>query len=192
MIPRVWLQTCMFTATLLGPALMAQELPRVMIQTAVGSMEVEIDSAGSPDLAANFLRNIDHGAYRHGRFHRAVRADDQDRREAEIEVIAGGVNPSRSKQARPMALKPKKETGLSLGDDAVSVPAGGPDPSTAEFSIRVGNPPELGRLERDGRSFIAFGRVVRGTEVVRLIHTARAQDERLRPPIEIVNISRVE
>jgi peptidyl-prolyl cis-trans isomerase A (cyclophilin A) len=180
-----------FFLAVLGSVSAAQKLPQVMIQTDVGSMEVQIDSARFPGMAANFLRHVDHGAYRGGRFHRTVRAENQSGDKVEIEVIQGGLDPSRSEEVAPMALERKKDTGLSLGDDAVTMPRETSDPGTAEFFIRVGNPPELGILEPDGQRFAAFGLVVRGMEVVRLIHTARAQGERLRPPIGILNITRL-
>ena len=169
----------------------AQSLPRVMIQTEVGSLEVEVDTINAPDAAGHFLIYVDHGAYQGGRFHRTVRAERQPGGKAEIEGIQGGLNPSRSKDVSPMALKGKKDTGLSQGDKVLSLRSDEPDASTPDFFIRVGEQPELGRLEPDGQGFTPFGRVVRGGEVVRLIQTARAEQQRLRPPIAIVSITRV-
>ena len=162
-----------------------------MIQTELGTMEVEVDTIRTPDAAGEFLVYVDHGAYQGGRFHRTVRAGRQADGKTEIEGIQGGLNPSRSKDIAPMALNGEKDTGLSLGDKAASMKPGGMDEATPDFFIRVGDQPELGRLDRDGQSFTAFGRVVRGREVARLIHTARAQDLRLTPPIGILDVRRV-
>ncbi len=167
-----------------------QKLPRVMIQTELGSMEIEVDTIGEPLTAGNFLRHVDHGAYRGGRFHRTIREERQPAGRTEIEGIQGGPDPSRSKESPPMALSRKKDTGLSLGDELPSVPNNGLDAATSDFFIRAGRHPELGRLEPDGR-FTVFGRVVRGGEVVRLIHTARVRDHKLTPPIGIVDVTRV-
>ncbi len=190
-IPRRWLQTWMFAASLFVPALMAQELPRVMIQTDLGSMEVEVDTVNSPDAAGRFLTYVDHGAYQGGRFHRTVRAERLPGGKAELEGIQGGLNPSRPKDVAPMALNGKKDTGLALGEKAPSIADAGADAATPDFFIRVGDQPELGRLDPDGRGFTPFGRVVRGREVVHLIHTARARDHRLTPPVAINSITRV-
>jgi peptidyl-prolyl cis-trans isomerase A (cyclophilin A) len=181
----------MFSASLLVPAVVAQELPRVMIQTDLGSMEVEVDTIKTPDAAGNFLSYVDHGAYQGGRFHRTVRAERLPGGKTEMEGIEGGLNPSRSPDVPPIALNGKKDTGLALGDKVPSLRADRPDPESSDFFIRVGAQPELGRLDREGRGFIPFGRVVRGREVVRLIHTARAKDHRLTPPIGIIGITRV-
>jgi peptidyl-prolyl cis-trans isomerase A (cyclophilin A) len=169
----------------------AQSLPRVMIRTDVGSLEVEVDTVQSPDAGGNFLSYVDHGAYKGGRFHRTFRAERLPGGKTEIEGIQGGLNPSQAKNAPPIAMERKKNTGLSLGDKELSFPPGGGDAGTADFFIRVDDRPELGRLEPDGRGFTAFGRVVRGREVVHLIHTARAKDHRLTPPIEILDVTRV-
>ena len=174
-----------------GPSV-AQSLPRVMIRTEVGSLEVEVDSINAPAAAGNFLRHVDHGAYQAGRFYRTVRAEKQPGGKAEIEVIQGGPSPSRANDFSPMALERKKDTGLSLGGETTSVSRRGVDAAEAsDFFIRVGRQPELGRLEPGGLGFAVFGRVVRGSEVVRLIHTARAQDQRLTPPIGILDVTRV-
>ena len=170
----------------------AQSLPRVMIRTEVGSLEVEVDTINAPDAAGNFLRHVDHGAYQAGRFHRTVRAEKQPGGKDEIELIQGGPSPSRAKDLSPIALERKKDTGLSLGGEATSIPRGGVDEAAAsDFFIRVARQPELGRLEPGGQGFAVFGRVVRGIEVVRLIHTARAQDQTLTPPIGILDVTRV-
>src|SRR5918998_2985294 len=132
MIPTALLQTCVLSASLLAPALVAQELPRVMIQTDLGSMEVEVDTIKTPDAAGNFLNHVDHGAYQGGRFHRTVRAERLPGGKAEIEGIEGGLNPSRSTDVPPIALNGKKDTGLSLGDKAPSLRGDGPDATASD------------------------------------------------------------
>ena len=191
MIASAWLQTGMFAASLLVPALVAQELPRVMIQTDLGSMEVEVDTIKTPDAAGDFLIYVDHGAYQGGRFHRTLRAERLPGGKAQIEGIEGGLNPSLSKGVPPMAMNGKKDTGLALGEKGLSLRRDGPDAAAPDFFIRMGEQPELGRLESDGRGFTPFGRVVRGSEVVRMIQTARANDGRLTPPVAIISIARV-
>jgi len=191
MIPRVWFQACLFAATLLVPALVAQELPRVMIQTDLGSMEVEIDTIKTPDAGGNFLSDVDQGAYQGGRFYRTLRPERRPGRKTGIEGIQGGLNPSRSKDVSPMAVNKEKDTGLAKRGKVLSLRPDTPDAPTSDFFIRAGDQPELGRLEPDSRGFIGFGRVVRGGEVVRLIQTARAEQQRLTPTITIISVTRV-
>jgi len=171
----------------------AQGLPRAVIQTPLGSMEVEVDTVRAPVTGHNFLRYVDQGSYRGGRFHRTVRLDNQPEDRVKIEVIQGGPDSLRAKDFPPIKLERTKETGLSHRDGTISMARGGPDTATSDFFICIGDQPELdfgGKRNPDGQGFAAFGRVVRGMDVVRQIQTARARGQRLTPPIEIVDITR--
>lgn len=177
-----------------GRVLAAQDLPRVMIQTSLGTMEVEVDTTRAPITAHNFLRYVDQGSYRGGRFHRTVRGDNQPENQVKIEVIQGGLDSLRSKDFPPIPLERTSQTGLSHKDGAISMARDGPDTATSDFFICIGDQPELdfgGKRNPDGQGFAAFGRVVRGMDVVRSIHTARARDQRLTPPIDILDVKRV-
>ncbi len=180
-------------ALLAGRELDAQALPHVVIQTTLGSIEVEVDTAAAPLTAHNFLRYVDQGLYRGGRFHRTVRPDNQPDTKIKIEVIQGGLDSLRSKDFPPITLEKTNVTGLSHQDGTISMARDGPDTATSDFFICIGDQPELdfgGRRNPDGQGFAAFGRVVRGMDVVRLIQTARARGQRLTPPIAILDIIR--
>ena len=188
-----WIEVSM-SMLLLSGSMAAQELPRVMIQTELGSMEVEVDTVRAPITAGNFLRYVDHDAYRGGRFHRTVRTDNQPENPVKIEVIQGGVDSTSTKDFAPIPLERTKDTGLSHQDGTISMARDGTDTATSDFFICIGNQPELdfgGKRNPDGQGFAAFGRVIRGGDVVRLIQTARAQEQRLTPPIGIIRITRV-
>jgi peptidyl-prolyl cis-trans isomerase A (cyclophilin A) len=176
-----------------GRASAIQQLPRVMIQTSLGSMEVELDTVRAPVTAHNFLRYVDQGSYRGGRFHRTIREDNQPPNQVKIEAIQGGLDSLRSKTFPPIPLERTSETGLSHKDRTISMARDGPDTATSDFFICIGDQPELdfgGKRNPDGQGFAAFGRVIRGMNVVRLIQTARAREQRLTPPIEILDIRR--
>jgi peptidyl-prolyl cis-trans isomerase A (cyclophilin A) len=69
----------------------------------------------------------------------------------------------------------------------------GPDTATDEFFICVGDQPELdfgGKRNPDGQGFAAFGRVVRGMDVVRRIQESPAKGETLQPPVTIERVRR--
>jgi peptidyl-prolyl cis-trans isomerase A (cyclophilin A) len=69
----------------------------------------------------------------------------------------------------------------------------GPDTARDEFFICIGDQPELdfgGKRNPDGQGFAAFGRVVRGMDVVRRIQQAPAGGQTLTPPIRIERIVR--
>ena len=177
----------------LAGSLAAQVLPRVIIQTDQGDIEIEVDSVRAPVTAKNFLRYVDLGFYRVGRFHRTVTADNQPGNKVKIAVIQAGLDTLRVKDFPPIPLERTKVTGLSHRDGTVSMARDGPDTATSDFFICVGDQKELdfgGKRNPDGQGFAAFGRVVLGMDVVTRIHQSPAQGQRLEPPVAILNISR--
>ena len=152
-----------------------------------------MDTVRAPVTGRNFLRYVDQGSYRGGRFYRTVRADNQREDRARIAAIQGGLDSLRAKDFPPIELERTTETGLSHRDGTISMARDGPNTATSDFFICIGDQPVLdfgGKRNPDGQGFAAFGKVVRGMDVVRQIQTARAQGQRLTPPIEIVDITR--
>jgi peptidyl-prolyl cis-trans isomerase A (cyclophilin A) len=179
----------------LGPpsAAQAQQLPRVLIQTELGNIEVEIDSVRAPITAANFLRYVDLDFYRVGRFHRTVRADNQAGNPVKIAVVQAGLDSLRVRDFPPIPLERTSVTKLKHTDGAISMARDGPNTATSDFFICIGDQPSLnygGKRNPDGQGFAAFGRVVLGMDVVRKIHQAPAVGQKLEPPIRIEDIVR--
>ena len=171
----------------------AQDLPRVLIQTVAGDIEVEVDSLRAPITAANFLRYVDLGFYRSGRFHRTVRADNQPDKKIKIAVIQGGLDSLRVKDFQPIPLERTSITKLRHNDGTISMARDGPNTATSDFFICVGDQPALdfgGKRNPDGQGFAAFGRVLQGMDVVRRINLAPADGQQLTPPVTILNIVR--
>jgi len=169
---------------------------RVLIETELGEIEVEVDGEKAPVTAANFLRYVDEGRYAGGRFHRSVRLDNQVRDDVLNEVVQGGGNHEyRRQQFDPIPLERTRETGLKHVDGALSMARGEPDTARSDFFICIGAQPSLdygGERNADGQGFAAFGRVVRGMDVVRRIHQAPTRrGERLAPTIGIIRMTRV-
>jgi peptidyl-prolyl cis-trans isomerase A (cyclophilin A) len=170
---------------------------RVLMRTALGDVEIEVDGDRAPVTVANFLRYVDAGHYTGGQFHRTVTLANQPANNVKIEVIQAGVNPSRAKDGFPaIALERTNKTGLRHVDGAISMARGGPDTATSDFFICINDQPSLdfgGARNPDGQGFAAFGRVVRGMDVVRGIQAAPNTDaQRLTPPVAILDIRRVD
>jgi peptidyl-prolyl cis-trans isomerase A (cyclophilin A) len=180
-------------AVSLTPAVAAQALPRVIIQTERGNIEVEVDSVRAPITAANFLRYVDLGFYKFGRFYRTVRADNQPDNKVKIEVIQARLEPLKVKEFPPIALERTNVTKLSHLDGTVSMARAEPNTATTEFFICIGNQPQLdfkGKRNPDGQGFAAFGRVILGMDFVRRIHQSPARGQQLTPPVRILRIIR--
>jgi peptidyl-prolyl cis-trans isomerase A (cyclophilin A) len=167
---------------------------RVVLATEAGEIEIEVDAARAPRTAANFLRYVDAGFYDGGRFHRTVRLDNQPNNDVRIEVIQAAASQARRPEfPAAIALERTSVTGLSHTDGTVSMARAGPDTGRDEFFICIGDQRSLdygGARNPDGQGFAAFGRVVRGMDVVRKIQGSPARAQRLTPPIGIVKATR--
>lgn len=167
----------------------------VRIETSLGTILAEIDSAHAPISASNFLRYVDSSAYVDGRFHRTVTMANQPRDTVRIEVIQGGANPSRTGARFPaIPLERTSVSGLRHRDGTLSMARGGPNSATSDFFICIGDQPSLdfgGHRNLDGQGFAAFGQVTQGMDIVRKIQQQPANAQTLTPPISILRIERI-
>jgi peptidyl-prolyl cis-trans isomerase A (cyclophilin A) len=173
----------------------AQSLPHVLIRTELGEIEIEVDTAHAPQTAANFLRYVDLGFYgQFGRFHRTLRPDNQQGEKVKIAVVQAGLEPYKTRPFPPIPLETTKTTGLRHRDGTVSMARTSPNSAASDFFICIGDQPALdfgGKRNPDGQGFAAFGRVVRGTGVVKKIQESPAKGETLTPAIPFTAAMRV-
>ena len=166
--------------------------PKIMIRTGLGDITLEIYVDKAPITAGNFLKYIRENRFQGAAFYRVVRADNQPHNKIKIAVIQGGLMadiPDRS--LPPIAHETTAQTGILHKDGVISMARLKPGTATSEFFICVGDQPELdfgGRRNPDGRGFAAFGRVIKGMEVVRRIQQQPCNEQLLTPPIKITHI----
>jgi len=150
---------------------------RVTLETTAGEIVIAVDPERAPLSAGNFLRYVDRGLYDGAAFYRVVRADN-DHGEPRIQVVQGGLS-DESKALPPIAHETTRATGITHRDGTVSLARGGPGTGGgAAFFICIGDQPALdfgGRRNPDGLGFAAFGRVVRGMDVVRKIQAMKSE-----------------
>jgi len=169
--------------------------PRVQIDTALGSITVELDAVRAPTTTENFLRYVLEGFYSDGEFFRTVTEDNQPDDVVKIAVVQAGADTEREDETyEPIALERTHDTGLRHLNGTISMARSGPDTATHSFFICVGDQPELdfgGKRNPDGQGFAAFGRVVEGIELVREIQEMPADGQSLDPPLSIQRAVRV-
>jgi peptidyl-prolyl cis-trans isomerase A (cyclophilin A) len=167
----------------------------VRVATDLGVIDIALQTEAAPITCANFLRYVDAKMYDGGRFHRAVRLDNQSRSDIQIEVVQAGTNRARRGDGfGAIKLERNSVTGLKHVDGTISMARSGPDDATSDFFVCVGPQPSLdfgGKRNADGQGFAAFGRVVAGMDVVRKIQNSRTRGENLRPAIRINTMRRV-
>jgi peptidyl-prolyl cis-trans isomerase A (cyclophilin A) len=192
------IRTLLLAAVMLaGPAAQRPDPPGgdvlVRIETAFGNVDLAINVAKAPITAGNFLKYVDGGFYEGGRVHRATRADNYITNLPNrplLEIIQADINPARSgERFPPIPLERTSVTGLTHVVGTVSMPRGNEaDSARSGFVIHLNDQPSLnhgGMRFDDGQGTAAFGRVVAGLEVVRVIQQRPVQGQSLTPPVEI-------
>jgi peptidyl-prolyl cis-trans isomerase A (cyclophilin A) len=170
-------------------------LPQVKMKTELGDIIIEIDTVNAPVTATNFLKYIDNKIINSAFFYRVVRMDNQPNNEIKIEVIQGGLGFDES----PLSLAPIEHettdiTGILHKDGVISMARMEPGTASSEIFICVGDQPELdfgGKRNSDGQGFAAFGKVIKGMDVVREIQTKPDKEQMLVTPVNILEVERI-
>ena len=164
------------------PGLAQADKPRdgevlVRIETALGNIDIAVDTKRAPITAGNFLKYVDGKFYDGGRFQRATRPDNYTPSPPDkpaMAIIQGGINPERRRDGFPaIPLERTSVTGLKHVVGTVSMArAAAADTARSDFFICLDDQPSLdfgGKRFDDGQGGAAFGRVVGGLDVVRKI-----------------------
>jgi peptidyl-prolyl cis-trans isomerase A (cyclophilin A) len=187
------LSLTIFLSWLLCGYAMAQQNEQCLIRTAVGDITIELYPSKAPVTVANFLKYVDAHLYDSSSFFRAVRLNNQPKDSVKIEVIQGGTVDS-LKEFAPIPLEITKQTGLKHMDGTVSMARSAPASATSSFFICINDQPSLdygGKRNKDGQGFAAFGKVIKGMEVVRKIQQLYPdQGQYFKPPVLILSITR--
>jgi peptidyl-prolyl cis-trans isomerase A (cyclophilin A) len=179
--------------------LVAQQAPRVRIETDSGAIVVQLAPDKAPVTVANFLRYVDEHRYDGGSFYRAVTLKNQlsPEQQPQIEVIQGGVDADSSKRLPPIPHETNDKSGIKHTDGVISMARGQPGSAGSEFFIVINDQPSLdfgGKRNPDGQGFAAFGRVIEGMNVVRRIQRMPSADkppQRMVTTVRIKTVSRV-
>ncbi|MDP4221993.1 MAG: peptidylprolyl isomerase [Bacteroidota bacterium] len=166
---------------------------RIIIRTELGEIHVRLDLKRAPVTSLNFLRYIDAGLYDSTCFYRVVRMDNQPDNKIRIEVIQGGRYEDEDKGFPPIMHETTSMTGIRHRDGTISMARSEPGTATSEFFICIGDQPELdygGKRNPDGQGFAAFGKVTKGMDVVKRIHSISAPGQYLGKPVLIHSVVR--
>jgi peptidyl-prolyl cis-trans isomerase A (cyclophilin A) len=168
---QLWVVAALFCVFSLSSA--AAGTITVVMKTSAGDIRIELYPDAAPVTVENFLEYVDGGYYKNARFYRVVRMDNQAQNNIKIEVIQGGLGMDEPDSPfAPIAHETTRETGLLHRDGVISMGRLEPGTASSEFFICINDQPELdfgGQRNPDGQGFAAFGQVVEGMEIVRLI-----------------------
>ncbi len=171
----------------------AQKNITCLIKTELGTITVELYPAKAPITVANFLKYVDAHLYDSSSFFRSVTLQNQPKDSIKIEVIQGGDIDS-IKDLAPIALETTKQTGLLHKNGTISMARSKPATATSSFFICINDQPALdhgGMRNKDGQGFAAFGKVIKGMNVVKKIQELYpGQGQYFKPKLLIISITR--
>jgi peptidyl-prolyl cis-trans isomerase A (cyclophilin A) len=168
----------------------------------MGDIDIELYAEKAPLTVENFLRLVDGGFLDGGSFYRVVTYEN-DNGSPGIEVIQGGRGNAEN-PFPPIAHETTEQTGILHTDGVISMARGEVGTASSEFFICVGDQPGLdfgNARNPDKQGFAAFGKVVRGLDVVRKIQQAPAdapseseytRGQMVTEPVAIIRIIRAE
>jgi cyclophilin family peptidyl-prolyl cis-trans isomerase/tRNA A-37 threonylcarbamoyl transferase component Bud32 len=159
--------------------------PRVIMETSLGTIEIELDDVKAPISTANFLSYVDDRYYDGTIFHRVI---------STFMIQGGGFEPGMRQKPTKAPIKNESPNGLSNTRGTIATArTSNPDSATAQFYINVVD----NSRGLDSQRYCVFGKVVAGMDVVDKIKavatTNRAGHENApRQDVVITSVRRAE
>ncbi len=164
----------------------------VTVQTGLGDIEIALYDSAAPLTVAAFLSNVDSGFYDKSSFYRVVKADELPN-DNNTGIIQGGVYPKLLTYKSGIPHETTHKSGLSHTNGIVSMARTNPGSATTEFFICIGDQSPLDSGRRgtiDGLGMAAFGKVVKGMDVVRKIQARASRGDKFDEKVFIKQIIR--
>jgi len=144
-------------ATSTAPAADARH-PRVVMETSLGRIVIELDAEKAPKTVENFLRYVDAGFYDGTVFHRVI---------SNFMIQGGGFTADLAQKRTRPPIQNEAKNGLKNKRGTIAMARmREPHSATAQFFINVVDNSRLDYPSFDGWGYCVFGKVVEGMEVV--------------------------
>ncbi len=170
--------------------------PHVLINTQMGTIEVELFPEQAPKTVAAFLSYVDSGFYNKSSFYRVLKSDAFSNPN-NTGIIQAGIwqtNPEKKVTMAGIEHETTKQSGLSHTSGTISLARTTPGSANTEFFICIGDQSPLDfdrRGTEDGQGFAAFGKVFEGMDIVRKIQDKKSSGDKFVEKIEIIRITRL-
>lgn len=171
-------------------------IPHVVIETKYGEIELELYADKAPATVAAFLSYVDSGFYENTSFYRVLNVNNQPSNAPKTEILQGGLWRTKNEKARSITGIPHEstgKTGVKHKDGVISVARLAPGTAGSEFFICIDDQPGLdegGENVEDKLGYAAFGKVIKGMNIVRKIYMQNDRNQYLDPPVAIYNVKR--
>ncbi len=183
-------------ATIYSCATSDPKEPHVLIETAAGDIELALYPEKAPKTVAAFLLNVDADLYNNASFYRVLKNENVPE-EYNTGLIQGGIynsDPASAMKLKGIEHESPKQTGLSHTDGTVSMARTTAGSATSEFFICIGDQKQFDSSSRgrnDGLGYAAFGRVVKGMDVVSKIQNRKSDGDRFLEDLRINKIKKL-
>lgn len=138
----------------------AENSPKVRLQTNMGDIVLELDSAKAPKSVENFLSYVNDGFYNGTVFHRVIDG---------FMIQGGGFTQDLQRKPTKAPIENEADNGLKNDRGTVAMArTNNPNSATAQFFINVVNNDFLNFRNKSvrGWGYAVFGKVVEGMDVV--------------------------
>jgi len=133
----------------------------VELETSMGKIVLELDSAKAPKTVANFLEYANAGFYNGTIFHRVIEG---------FMIQGGGFDSSLKQKETRSPIPNEASNGLSNGKMTVAMArTNDPNSATAQFFINLVDNRRLDAVSGMSAGYAVFGKVVEGEDVVKKI-----------------------
>lgn len=133
---------------------------KVEVQTNMGNMILELNSAKAPKTVKNFLRYVRSGHYRNTIFHRVIK---------DFMAQAGGYDKKYIKKSTFAAIRNEANNGLSNSRGTIAMARTGyPHSATTQFFINLQDNKFLDHTSKTHRGwgYTVFGKVINGIKIL--------------------------
>ena len=164
------------------------------IKTELGDIVFEVYPEKAPITVKNFLKYVDKADFDGADFYRVVRMDNQPNDSIRIEVIQGNFTSDKNSLGK-IEHETTEETGILHENGTISMARMDPGSASLAFFICINDQPQLdygGKRNPDGQGFAAFGKVIKGMDVVKLIQSGKTDGQSLKKTIQISEIIKVD
>ncbi|MEO5996438.1 MAG: peptidylprolyl isomerase [Chitinophagaceae bacterium] len=171
--------------------------PRIEIQTKSGEIEIELYADKAPLTVKTFLSYVDSGFFRNAFFYRVLNDNNQPSDAFKANFIQGGIWKSarrRSETLKGIPHESTRQTQILHTDGVISLARLEPGTATTEFFICIGDQPGFdygGANNPDKQGYAAFGKVIRGMDIVVKIYNEPEFDQAFDPLVPIFNVKRL-
>ncbi|QFY88287.1 peptidyl-prolyl cis-trans isomerase [Magnetovirga frankeli] len=141
---------------------------KVLMQTSLGDISLQLDADKAPKTVENFLRYVDKGFYDGTIFHRVI---------YDFMIQGGGFDRDLNKKQTLAPVRNEAKNGLKNDRGSIAMArTADPHSATAQFFINHADNNNLDHPSFDGWGYTVFGKVIDGMDVVDKIAEQATED----------------